>query len=160
MLQLHTQNKTLVEIDNTQKVDVYDIMNNSRGLLHAYARNLLMLTDGLEYNEPYVLPDTSSNKSAAVKENVYSHFWDEESYFKLYPNPANGYITFEYKLDYGISKPVVEVISVDGIHVNTFRLFNSTGIKIIDLRDWNSGIYIIRLSGNGKMLQSAKFVKY
>ncbi len=160
LLELQTQEINAIEIDDTQKTDVADIMNNSKGLLHAYARNLLMLTDGFEYNEPYVLPDTSYTKSTKVKENIYLHFWDEESYFKLYPNPANGYITFEYKLDYNISKPVVEVLSVDGVHVNTFRLFNRIGIKIIDLRDWKSGTYIIRLTANGKMLQSDKFVKF
>jgi len=160
LFEMQTQNKTIIEIDSSQKATIHSIMDNTGGLLHAYARNILILTDGLVYHEPYLLSDTSSNKSATAKENAYSHFWDEENYFKLYPNPANGYITLEYKLDYGTSKPVVEVISVDGIHVSTFRLFNSTGIKIIDLRDWKCGTYILRLTSNGKMLQSAKFVKF
>ncbi len=160
LLELQSQDKNTSEIDSAQKADVYDIMNNTGGLLHAYARNLLIYTDGLEYHEPYLFPDTSSNKSATVKEKVFSHLWDEQSYFKLYPNPADGYITLEYNLEFGVLKPVVEVVSIDGVHVGTFRLFNRSGIKIIDLRDWQSGTYLLRLIESGKTLQNEKFIKY
>ena len=34
------------------------------------------------------------------------------------------------------------------------------GIKIVDLRDWQTGTYIIRLTANGKTLQNEKFVKF
>ena len=34
------------------------------------------------------------------------------------------------------------------------------GQKIIDLRDYTPGTYLIRLSDSGKTLQSAKFVKH
>jgi hypothetical protein len=160
LLDLQSLEKNVLGLDSVQKNNVYEIINNSDGLLTAYGRNLLMLTDGLEYHEPYVLPDTTTNKSAFIKENTYSHFWEEESCFTLYPNPAKGYITLEYNLDYNLSSPVIEVISIEGVHLNTFRVPSRFGIKIIDLRDWKSGAYIVRLSNKGEILQSSKFVKH
>jgi hypothetical protein len=160
LLELRAKQKAASEIDSVQTSNVYDIMDNTDGLLHAFARNLLMLTDDYEYHEPYLVEDTSSSKSTMVKENAYTHLWDQESYFKIYPNPAKGYITFEYKIGYDISKIVAEVVTVAGVHMDTFSLSGRSGIKIVDLRDWQNGTYIIRMIENGKTLQSEKFIKY
>ena len=159
LLALQSQNKTFSDIDSTQKATMYDVMDYTGGLLHAYARNLLIYTDGLEYHEPYILPDTTNNKSTnATIPGRYS-IWDEANSFILYPNPAQEYVTLEYNLQYGINSPVVEIYSTTGVHINTFRLQNNQGVKIIDLRDYTSGTYIIRLTNNGKLLQVSKFVK-
>ena len=147
------------ETDSTQKAVLYDIVQNAHGMVQALARNILIKTDGLVYNEPYLLPDTNTNKSAVAYLSNNSRFWKIDNYFTLYPNPANNYITLEYKLELTAKKPVIEIYTLEGIHVNTFRLFNNQGVKIIDLRDYTPGTYLIRLSDNGKTLQSAKLVK-
>jgi len=105
-------------------------------------------------------PETSTMKSAAVHHPSINNNWPQNAYFKLYPNPADGYITLEYNLDFGVLKPVVEVVSIDGVHVSTFRLINRSGIKIIDLRSISTGVYFVRFQSNGKILQTLKFIKY
>ncbi|RLD88594.1 MAG: hypothetical protein DRJ02_03585, partial [Bacteroidetes bacterium] len=54
---------------------------------------------------------------------------------------------------------VVEILTLKGNHIETFRLPGVQGVKIIDLRNRKSGIYFIRLSANGKTLQNEKFIK-
>ncbi len=159
ILALQSEGKNVSEIDSTQKAVLYDIVQNAHGMVQALARNILIKTDGLVYNEPYLLPDTNTNKSAVAYLSNNSRFWKIDNYFTLYPNPANNYITLEYKLELTAKKPVIEIYTLEGIHVNTFRLFNNQGVKIIDLRDYTPGTYLIRLSDNGKTLQSAKLVK-
>ncbi|RLD70880.1 MAG: hypothetical protein DRI87_07715 [Bacteroidetes bacterium] len=83
-----------------------------------------------------------------------------QKYFKLYPNPANEYIALEYDLGYNTENPVVEIVTLSGVHTETFRLRGIRGIKIVDLRDRQTGTYIIRLTANGKTLQNEKFVKF
>ena len=83
-----------------------------------------------------------------------------EGDFKLYPNPAREYITLEYDLEYGTTNAVLEIVDINGVHIETFRLSGFRGVKIIDLRRQQSGTYIIRLSNNGKTLQNEKFVKF
>jgi hypothetical protein len=58
-----------------------------------------------------------------------------------------------------VNKPVVEIFTLTGTHINTFRLPHCVGIKIIDTRAYKPGTYMVRLIDNGKTLQTAKFVK-
>ena len=128
--------------------------------LQGYARNLLIYTDGFEYNEPYIEVDTNTLKTATVKNNITYSYWPVNASFKLYPNPAHEYITLEYNIEYGTTNPVMEIVSIGGRHIETFRLNGTQGVKVIDLRSWNTGTYIIRLTVNGKTIQSEKFVKF
>ncbi len=148
------------QTDSTQKTVLYDIVNNTAGILQAYARNLLMYTDGLEYHEPYLEIDTSTMKSAAMHNPVIYSDTPQNAYFKLYPNPAKEYITLEYNLGYTVENPVAEILTLKGEHIETFRLHGKQGVKIIDLRSWTPGTYLIKLSANGKTLQNEKFVKF
>ncbi len=160
LLALQSNHTPFAQIDSTQKAVLYNIADNTSGLLHAYARNLLIYSDGLEYHEPYLEIDTAMMKTAKVNSPALESYWKQNAYFKLYPNPAKEYLTLEYKLDYRTKIPVVEIVTLNGIHVETLRLHGTTGVKIIDLRQWNTGTYIIRLSNNGKTLQNEKFVKF
>jgi len=161
LLALQSEQKTFAEIDSTQKTVLYDIVNNTGGILQAYARNLLLIyKDGLEYHEPYIEIDTSTMKSAAVHNPVFGNRWPQDVYFKLYPNPAKEYITLEYDMDYTAEDPVAEILTLRGEHIETFRLHGTQGVKIIDLRSWVPGTYLIKLSTNGKTLQNEKFVKF
>ncbi len=149
------------EADSTQKTVLYNIMDNTYEQLQAYARNLLIYTDGLEYHEPYIEIDTSQLKNAVAGNNInFENNRTENRWFKLYPNPAKEYITIEYNLDYTVKNAVVEIITTNGNHIETFRLHGLQGVKIVDLRRWQRGTYIIRLSNKGKTLQNEKFVKY
>lgn len=65
-----------------------------------------------------------------------------------------------YKLDHSFTKPVAELISIEGVHISTFRIFDCVGVRIIDLRDWQRGTYILSLIENRKILQREKFIKY
>jgi hypothetical protein len=160
LLTLQSKQKTFGDLDSTQKTVLYNIMDNTYEQLQAYARNLLIYTDGLEYHEPYIEMDTSSREKSAVYHPVFGNGWPQDVYFKLYPNPANEYIALEYDLGYNTENPVVEIVTLSGVHTETFRLPGIQGVKIVDLRDWQTGTYIIRLTANSKTLQNEKFVKF
>ena len=80
--------------------------------------------------------------------------------FKLYPNPAREYVTLEYDMDVETSGAVIEIMNIEGKHIETFMLHGTRGVKVIDLRYLKTGTYIVRLSVNGKTIQSDKLVKY
>ena len=160
LLTLQSEGKNITDIDSTQKATLYNIVQNSGGLVQALARNILIKTGDIVYNEPYIFPDTTQNKTAKVKGGLGNTSNIADQYFTLYPNPAKQYLTFEYKVDYKTVNPVIEIYTLTGMHINTFRLFKKQGVKIIDLRDYTPGTYLIRLSDSGNTLQSAKFVKY
>ncbi len=161
LLDLQSQNKSFAEIDTTQRTALNNMAANANGYVQTLARNLLLYNKTTVYHEPYILPDTTQTKSASVKSgNSNFNLWQSNNYFTLYPNPANQYITLEYTVDYNISKPVIEIVTLSGTRINSFRLTKHNGVKIIDLRDYRSGIYLVRLSNNGRTLQTERFVKY
>jgi len=159
LLTLQSKNKSFTQLDSTEKLFLNEVMNNTGSLLHAYTRNLLIYTRDITYHEPYIWVDTSTLKANRVHAPGINNQMFDATYFKLYPNPASEYITLEYKFNRGIKNPVIELLTSNGVHLQIFKLFNSQGIKIIDLRDYKPGIYILRLIDNDKTLQNEKFIK-
>jgi type IX secretion system substrate protein len=161
LLNLQSNNNTAMQLDSSQKNQVYGIMNNTDGLLHAYARNMLMFNDNLEYNEPYNnVPGTSSEKSLQANEYNTNINYFSKTYFQLYPNPASEYLSIEYSLNYGTTDAAIEIMSISGINITTVKLVVSSGSTIIDLRNWETGTYIVKLVAKGNILQSEKVIKH
>ncbi|MCF8348008.1 MAG: T9SS type A sorting domain-containing protein [Bacteroidales bacterium] len=158
LLALQSEEKHFYEIDSVKKSALYSIMGSSHDLAQAYARNILILTDGVEYHEPYIFPDTSSTKSSTI---VNSEL-DVDNYFpdliKIYPNPAKDYLTIEYRLP-SVGDGVIEVVALKGAKMDISTVSGLWGEKIIDLRNYPAGVYFIRLWQSGDVLQTKKFVK-
>ncbi len=159
MLALQSENKAISEIDSTQKATLYDVMQNAHGLVQALARNILIKTNELIYHEPYILVDTTTTKSAKVDKKFNNPDTETESYINLFPNPANKYVTVEYQIPLNSEDAVLEIVSLNGMHKEAVRLTNGWGEKIVDLRNYNTGTYLVRLYINGKPVENKKFVK-
>ena len=159
LLMQQSNNKQYTDLDSNQMVTLTDIADNANGKVKAYAQNLLAAITGNHYPEQIIFP-SCSNKSEKVEwENVFES--DVASnYFKLYPNPANNYISIEYNFDYNFSNALFSVITLEGATVLNFKTNYRQGVHNIDLRDWKQGTYIISLKSNGRMLQSEKFIKF
>jgi hypothetical protein len=160
LLQLRSQNKNIDEIDSLQKNLLYTIINNGNNNLQAYCRNILIQVDSLAYYEPYLFPDADEDKSSEVLNpttNFNSDISVNTQFFKLYPNPAKEYITLEYSLETESGK--FEIFTIDGMRKLSFSTSSPKGIKIIDISNWESGVYIIKLLSKGKLLQTERFVK-
>jgi|GEM_PF-1063259 len=161
LLELSSQGKRPTEVDSTQKSQLYSIMQNTNEILQAYCRNMLIVTDGLTYNEPYIFPDTASTKSTQVKKPDFGDlFFTSSDFLRLYPNPASDYITIEYQLPYESKEGTIEIITLNGQKIEVIPLSNNWDQKTIDLRKYNSGSYVIRLWTGRKVLESEKFIKY
>jgi len=159
LLTLKSENKPVTAVDSAQKATLHNIVQNAGGLVQALARNILIKTGDIVYNEPYILIDTTTNKTARAYKPLYGTNNETESYIKLYPNPANQYITIEYNIQLNTGDAVLEIVTLKGLHKEAIRLTTGWGEKIIDLRNYTSGTYIVRLYINGKYVESKKFVK-
>ena len=142
-----------------EKRGTFSVKANPNSLSQAYARNVLILTDGVEYHEPYIFPDTRANKSTQVEGNFDVNNIDKEQYLLLYPNPAHDYITIEFNLPYDTESIIAEIVTIQGKPVEIYRLSGNRGEKIIDMRKFIPGTYLVRLWANGIVLETGKFVK-
>jgi len=160
LLELQNEGKSTTEVDSTQKNMLYSIMQNTNEILQAYCRNVLIITDGLVYHEPYLFPDTVSTKSIPVKKpNFGNSFLKSSDFLRLYPNPADEYLTIEYKVPYNSHKIIVEILTIDGHNIEVLTLNREWGEKIIDLRNFKRGTYLIRLWADGSVIETRKFIK-
>ncbi len=125
----------------------------------AYARNILIVADGLDYKESYIIPE-ETEKTIIINDDWIEPAQAKESWFTLYPNPANNYLAVEYKLNILFSNPIFIIRNIKGQSITGFEAQGNKGIKIIDLQNWDAGTYIVSLKSNGGIIQSEKFTKY
>ncbi len=79
--------------------------------------------------------------------------------FRLYPNPANQYITVEYSIPLNTDDAVLEIVTLKGLQKEAVWLTNGWGEKIIDLHRYTSGTYFVRLYLSDKAVENKKFIK-
>jgi len=162
LISLLAQSKSISQMDSVKQTEIEGIMDNSNDLLRTYCRNILITTAGLQYNEPYLFPDTSSVKSSAANPSLpdYGVINNANHILKLYPNPATEYLVMEYFLPYKSVSAIATVTNTSGLNIENLLINPSGNQKILDLRKYKPGTYLIRLISGGKVLETKKFVKH
>ena len=69
----------------------------------------------------------------------------EQVPFRMYPNPGNGLLQIEFP-DAGDYQ--LRVFNAVGQLVTTWKYRSVSGLKSVDLRGWNDGLYIIQVEGD------------
>lgn len=83
----------------------------------------------------------------------------EKVVFKVYPNPANTYIEFEYAILIPSEKSVLRILDVQGRPIKTWNLgSDQRGIKVLDTRNLINGVYFYELLQDSEKLKSGKFI--
>jgi hypothetical protein len=151
------QGKSVFEADSAQIAILIDMETSQSGKASIYARNILLALDQIEYEEPIILPDLLKSAEAMDEYNkLLSKANDAPGYIKVQPNPAKDYIIVKYELEQQANL-TVEINDISGI----LKYSKNTTVKqdqhIVDTRNWNSGIYIVSLKINGKLIETVKF---
>lgn len=77
------------------------------------------------------------------------------SSFNVFPNPSNSFINIE--MNGGLTDITYQVFNVLGKQITTETL-EAGIVSQIDVSDWNSGVYLIKIS-NGDMVETKRFIK-
>lgn len=115
----------------------------------AYARGLLMLNGASNYKEPVYLPDVMVNRKMKTNNRL-----QEKEYMKVYPNPADKYITVEYSIATEDINVVLKVVNTESKIVFAKKLENPEDIILIDIRNFSQGNYIVFIEVQGKVVDS------
>jgi len=121
----------------------------SGGQAGAYARGLLMLNGASDYKEPVYLPDVMANRK--LKTN---HRLPEKEFMKVYPNPADKYITVEYSIATEGINVVLKVVNTESKTFFAKKLESPEDIILIDIRNFSQGNYIVFIEVQGKIVDS------
>jgi len=144
------------EISEEQFEDLSNFVESPSTQVSASALSIMIAHQLLDYQEPYLVPDLT--KRMEVKEPKAKPAVDKSNLLKVYPNPANEFITIEYNAVSAENQLMIEVIDEKGRLVYNTNLIRSTDQLIIDTRNFKSGNYIIRLVSGNKSIGNTSVI--
>lgn len=147
------QNPVIGE-ENTEALN-YFLQSTSTSVSSA-ARSIMVAHNLLEYDEPYLNPDLTKSievKKINLKPNAF-----EAASLKVYPNPANEFVTIEYNTGADVSQAVIEVIDESGRRVYNNNLGRQFDQIILDTRNFKPGNYIVRLVSGSKYIGNSNVI--
>lgn len=155
MKQLADNGLTIHQLDSSKKQTLMDIHDNDYPNIGAWARNTLIVAGEIDFTEPvYIkLPLKASYVDyPPVPDNIAY----EESFLWIYPNPANSYCIVEYKLPETTNLTIVSIHELNGRFIKGYELNNNMDQFVLSFENFDNGIYIISLSGDGKTYETSK----
>ena len=160
MQQLISDSLGLQSLDSLQINELSEISADDRNLVGAYARNLLNITGHLQYNEPIILPESTTK--SAWRRNFTSGTLSSDPYFlSVFPNPATSYFTVEYSINKALPQGASVSIVVTDISGHPLKMFVRTKLYdqiIIPTRELLSGTYLLSLKTGGVTRKTVKLV--
>jgi hypothetical protein len=131
------------------------IQGESRGgVSFAWARNILIASDLLEYQEPIV--SESMLKSSRKGRYHWTNSRPISSVLKVFPNPAKDIIIAEYKTNNILNKALIIITDAKGSFIRSYKLIKNENQLIIPVENLPSGLYLIQLHVNGKLKESRR----
>lgn len=82
----------------------------------------------------------------------------EVSYLKVFPNPAAQQVTFEYKLPCITGDGMLIVADLNGRALINTLVKTDEKQKTCNTQNWTNGVYIYKMSCNGKLVGNGKLV--
>jgi hypothetical protein len=156
LLSLDTVSSVIFEMDSIQKATLFDIMNNSTGILQGIARNILIINDSLDYVEPIFLPQ-SGLKSGKVRAWPEKRN-DSQNFLKLYPNPAQNIVIIEIRLKENPTNAQLQIINPKGTVLQGIAVNQQNDYIILPISEFNPGFYLCKLSIQNKIVETKQFI--
>lgn len=89
---------------------------------------------------------------------AYSNINKEETKVNAFPNPTNGIINFEYDLESDFESANILISNVLGEMIEEKQILNTEGKLVLDLSNYESGIYFYTIIVDNKAIISRKIV--
>jgi len=122
----------------------------------AWARNILIASGLLEYQEPIV--NESTLKSSRKSKFHWTHSRPINTVLKVFPNPARDFVIVEYKKNNVLDLVQLVIMNVKGIKIRSYPLHKAENQQIIPTDGLLSGIYFFKLYVNGISVEPHKVV--
>ena len=110
-------------------------------------------------HEPILLPDNTKSSKQRIRYPKTGKI-NNESFIKIFPNPAKQYVILEYNLKDKFQSgqsAIISIATIDGKHIDTIQLGKQQDQILLSTTTYSSGIYICTLSLSGKHLENQKF---
>ena len=151
---LHNQGRNIFQLTESEKTQLEGLVAESAGLAGMQARNILAFVYGYDYCDcPAELEEGQKTKPAALPTVHKLH----EPQIEASPNPANTWVSFDYRLAGTDETAVLEIADARGRTIHRASLTSSQGQYVWDIRQISPGLYYYtlktaRASKTGKLV--------
>lgn len=156
IIDMYQNNKSVYDLDAVQTSLLNNIAQDSTCNPGFYARNMLVYAGVMEYTEPYLLPDSSLKAISSVDKPVGKRSMPPR--FKVYPNPASGYIAIEYNIQQQGCDGHILLRDNLGKIVKTIPVSSNKHSFIIPAKGLSNGVYYLSLQCNNNFIATEKVV--
>jgi hypothetical protein len=123
----------------------------------AWARNLLLASGNIEFEEKYILPDglktggVPSDKKKPIQSDIF---------FKAYPNPSHGYVVFEYGLKASdkVDNTFINITDNRGINCDQIKVKRNSNQIVYATGDLIPGVYTCTLVTSNNSVAHTKLI--
>lgn len=139
-------------IDSLAIETLNNFLQSSSDVVSASARSILLANNMLDYDEPHLVPDFT--KSANFRRPWNNYTIPDETFLKVYPNPAYDFITIEFNYDKDVAFGSFIIVDQVGKVIYIKELYHSFDQITLDTHNFKSGNYIIKLISKRKTVCS------
>ena len=153
----HLQNndKSILQLDENQISTLQTLAEDDQFAPGVFARNILLANKLSDYEETLVLPDET--KMTPIDNTFKTGITQSQhTRFTIYPNPAGKYFIVEYHLEKEINNLQVEILDMTSRKIAEMKLKGKQDQVVVPVNNWHDGIYLVRLTGDGKVIDSQK----
>jgi hypothetical protein len=141
-------------IDSTLMLDLTAIADETGVIPGVFARNLLLNNDLISYTEPVYLPENL--KTSTIWDKMLIDDQPKTAYLKVFPNPTRSYFIIEYDLRNLTGQAIIKISDLSGKESIDFSLSDLQNQRIVDIRSFSIGTYLIKLFINSNLTEIQK----
>ena len=157
---LKQQNKNIIDIkkDGAFRQSLEQMASNTNNAASVNAEAMLKFVFNTHYYEYLSLPNADGNNRRMINNSdIVSEVTQSESLFKLYPNPANQSVTIQFVTEQAYSGMQMMVYDITGKVVITQTVKDN--LATISINNLTSGMYLVTMVADGKVIGKQKLIK-
>jgi len=152
----HNSDISMSNLDATNLDLLKSFADSRNSLAGLKAKNVVNFFYAGTYRNYPEVPNEDGMRKAATKAKVAKTL-DTKNYVKVYPNPSNSYVAFEYKV-LCANAAHIEVFNATGISVLNEEVAGTQSVKIINASQFVDGTYFYKLICDNNVIGQGNFV--
>ena len=133
---------------------VFYVLNDISSAGYIYALSIIQQLFGKVYHEPIYETDEEANKNMQITTKPETKII--KSAF-LYPNPNNGMMQMDYKLNEGETGELT-IMDITGRLIAKYNLSATETRLYVSQTELNNGMYFYQVTANNKIINSDKII--
>ena len=152
--QIHSDTMGVFMVDSATVSSLQLIANSNTGEPAAYARNILIASGKITYQEPILLPDNNFKQAKKKFRGVNTS--GDKQVLIVYPNPARDYFVVRFNLENFSSQILLTLYYGNGKIVHSHSCKGKLDEVIISTTNLKTGLYLLVLDLEGKHKECVK----